>query len=259
MKNEMKIGSSTLYSLLSKKPAECVRELSSYEINTIELVYEYPHFYPEKEIGELISLGRDYSMHCPFVALCFVHQNPSIRKLNKKLITRSLEAADKLNATHYVMHGGVLPRAYQMIDKTKTRKYFLDVFIREFKNAFSKANDAGIKVLIENMNKGQLFDDPADIIYLKEKMPFVGLCYDIGHGEIQGQREELLALKPDHIHVSDNDLKIDSHLPVGWGSIDFDSIFSSLRKSKFSGKVILECRSLKDTFKSYRKLLTLLP
>jgi len=255
----MKIGSSTLYSLFSKRPVESARELSSYGINTMELVYEYPHIYPRKEVRELSSLGYDYSVHCPFVALCFVHQNPSIRKLNKKLITRSLEAAEMLGATHYVMHGGLAPYSYQMVDKTKTRKYFLDLFMREFKDAFSKADKKGIKILVENMNKGQLFDNPADITYIREKMPFIGFCYDIGHGEILGQREGLLALKPDYVHVSDNNLKVDSHLPIGWGCIDFDSVFRSLRKTRFDGKVILECSSLKDTFKSYRKLLTLLP
>lgn len=254
----MKIGSSTLYSLFSKTPVECAQELSSFGIKTIELVYEYPHIYSKSEVRKLSSLGLDYSLHCPFVALCFTHQNPEIRSLNKKLIAHSLDVAEELGATHYVMHGGLFSNTYLMVDKTKTRKYSLDLFMHEFKDIFSKADRHGVKILIENMNKGQLFDNPADIKYAQEKMPFIGFCYDIGHSEILGQREALLALKPDYIHVSDNDLKFDYHLPIGRGNIDFRSVFSSLKKAKFNGKAILECSSLKDTFKSYRKLLSLL-
>jgi len=50
--NEMKIGTSTFYSLLSRNIIDAVNELENAGISTIELMYEYPHiFFQKRKLG----------------------------------------------------------------------------------------------------------------------------------------------------------------------------------------------------------------
>lgn len=249
----MKIGCSTIYGLLTKPASKVVLELIANGINTIELVYEYPHLYPEKEI-KLIKGQADYSMHCPFVCICFTYPNPLIRKPQIKLIEKSLRVAEKLEITHYVMHGGLTPSSYLIVEKPFKSDYFLDLFIKEFKQIFSRAIDCGIKIVLENLSPTQILGKPSDILYVKEKIPAIEFCFDIGHAEIYKQTAELLKLNIDYMHLHDNNLKRDEHLAIGKGKIKIKEILSKVIDKGFDGKIILECLTLKDCTNSVNKV-----
>jgi sugar phosphate isomerase/epimerase len=67
---------------------------------------------------------------------------------------------------------------------------------------------------------------------------------DVGHAFINRWRmEELFIALGDRLkalHLHDNDGRKDSHLPLGEGVIDWESIFAALRKAGSEPDIVLE-------------------
>lgn len=86
-----------------------------------------------------------------------------------------------------------------------------------------------------------------------EEVPGTGFCLDVGHANISHEENistELLKDLKDrvkYVHLHDNkggdSQDWDLHLPIGVGTIDFHSIFHTLKKIGYSGVVTLEIGS----------------
>ena len=261
----MEIGSSTLYGLLTKTPLQASRELARHDVKALELVYEYPQytFFDSAEVRGLKKLARKhgitYSMHCPYVNAAYAYLDPRFSKPAVELVEKSLNTAARLGATHYVMHGGRLPRTYRMVERGKRHMEFIKLFAKKFKPIFSRAERRGVRVVAENLNPGSTFGTLSDLWFVKKTLG-MGLCLDIAHTELffRKQKRALLELGVDYVHASDNHLKRDEHLRVGRGKIDFKKWFCDLKATGFDGKVIVECTSFADCVNSMKKLKTLL-
>ena len=55
-------------------------------------------------------------------------------------------------------------------------------------------------------------------------------------------------------HISDNDLKLDYHLPVGEGKIDFKSVFKLLMGIGFKGTLNIELKKNEERLISKQRL-----
>lgn len=91
-------------------------------------------------------------------------------------------------------------------------------------------------------------------MYLKQKLPSIGFCFDFAHSEIYDQTEELMKLEIDHVHLTDNDKEVDQHLVIGEGSINFEDFFIKLKVKDYNKKIIFECEDLKDSIKSFNRI-----
>ena len=73
---------------------------------------------------------------------------------------------------------------------------------------------------------------------------YFGLTLDIAHASLlPGGPESFIDAFPNRIistHVSDNDMVLDYHLPVGNGKIDFKRVFEKLVKIGFKGTLNIE-------------------
>jgi len=255
----MKIGASNFYGFLAKSPVETCNELHKSGIDVIELMYEYPHLIPEKDAQKLGKLGLDYSMHCPFTQKCFVHPDPEFRRFQAGMVERSLIVAEKIGADVYVIHGGVIPDFYMAVENHLRMEDFRKIFVEQFIKMFQRASDSGIKVVFENLgDKDQFGASYEDIAWVQEKMPFIGFCLDIPHAFMFGGAKELNRyidkLNVNHVHVSDSVARHDRHFPVGKGHIPIRETLQMLKNKGYSGKVIFEGFSLKDTLESVKKL-----
>lgn len=252
----MKIGASTFYGIIKQPVIESVEELEKAGIDTIELMYDYDNIFTDEEIEALKKKKLDFSMHCPFIGMVFVHPNFAHSKPRIELVEKSLDAAVRIGCTHYVMHGNTLPTPYLKVDNPIKWEEFVDLFIERFRAMFKKYSEKGLKIVMENnfvpSQIGTMFPD---IPTIQKAMPDVGYCWDIAHSEITGQTKEILEkIKIDYIHVTDNDMESDQHAVVGAGKIDFKGIFSELKKKGFNGKIILENLSFDDCVESKKKL-----
>jgi len=231
------------------KPSDLVNAYCEHGIKVIELTYDSR--YVSQEVKSIRGFDIDLSMHCP-ISLRLRHclwnfvLNPKFyyNKYEVKEIEKGFQVAEKLDATHYVMHGGVFPRGYFRFKRFCDRKDFLKEFVRTFEPLFINGKDSNVKIVLENLDFGNLFSEASDIKYIQEKFPWLGFCLDFGHSELTGQTRLLKDMKIDHVHVSDNNSKKDLHLPLGKGKLNFYKLLKVLKIPEFDGKIIVECKSI---------------
>ncbi|MEM7826910.1 MAG: sugar phosphate isomerase/epimerase family protein [Candidatus Aenigmatarchaeota archaeon] len=247
----MIIGCSTLYGLLTNTIDEILKNFHDNNISAVELVYEYPHIYSKEEIKAIKGFDFDYSMHCPFIYLVFTHPNPAIRKVIIRMIEKSLDAGRKIGIKEYVIHGGLVPMPYKRLIGGKPHTYFLDLWINEIRPIIKKARDYGIRILAENLSPREIFGNPDDYEYIKNKVPELGFCFDIAHAVVYGNIERWLSYKTNYIHITDNNLTEDQHLAVGDGKIKFNEILPKLSKNI---KIIAEPLSFEDCILSVERI-----
>jgi sugar phosphate isomerase/epimerase len=109
--------------------------------------------------------------------------------------------------------------------------------------------DTGVTLAIENCQK----DDHhilSDYFHLYEP-EFIGWCYDSGHANINGNLDHLKLfeerLKVTHLH--DNKGVLDDHQYPGWGTINWQSIISWLKKINYDKPLNLEIAHEHEFFK----------
>ena len=252
----MKIGASTFYGISNKSVLESVKELERKGFQTIELMYEFNNLIKQEEIIQLKKKKLDLSMHCPFIGTMFTHLNPSFSLPQIKLIEKSLKVACKLKCSHYVMHGGKIPFAYSVIENPKNKEFFTKLFIKRFKNIFKKYSTKGVKILIENMvSPKDIGGQIEDIKLIQKSIPEVGFCFDIAHSEVSNQTNQIIKdLKIDYVHATDNNLKMDLHMTIGKGKINYKNIIKKIKNKGFNGKIILENSSFEECVESRNNL-----
>jgi sugar phosphate isomerase/epimerase len=82
---------------------------------------------------------------------------------------------------------------------------------------------------------------------------------DTGHANITGELQRFLTELSDkikHVHAHDNFGKVDQHLGIGDGNIDWKSTFELLKKASYKGIVMVE--SVEHVHESVQRLRQLL-
>lgn len=109
-----------------------------------------------------------------------------------------------------------------------------------------------------------MFDtDPELLAKLAERMadvPNFGVCFDYAHAQVFGDENrmeewvKMLAPYVKHLHINDNDLRSDLHLPLGEGKIDWNK-FRQFYESYFSqASVLIEVTGLERAKRSLQFL-----
>ncbi len=257
----MQIGASTLYDG-TIRPAAIAAVQAKRGFRAIEVVYEHPHFLTASDLTALKKLKREYglsySVHCPYMSMMVGHRDQAIRRASDALLKRSINAAAALEATHYVMHGGRMPYYYAFLGFDN--KKILRDWIAEVKPLARLAADGGVRMVFENCLRSDFFGKAANHVAAARACG-AGVCVDIAHAELTGQRAAYSrsGFKPDYVHVTDTNVRRgrDDHVGVGRGEIDFGFWLRAIKKSGFNGKIILECIEPEDFVSSREKLLRL--
>jgi sugar phosphate isomerase/epimerase len=256
----MKIGSSTIYALLSKSPLEAVKELQKNGVEAIELVWEYRHSeLLEKQAAELRKTGADFSMHLPYFSVVFSHPDSKKTDSHLLMVEKALGVAERLEAKYCVIHGGWLPDYYLKIDSPMRMEGFYDIYARNFGKMFAKASDSGLKIVLENMGShNQIAASYEDILEIQKRLPGLGFCLDIPHA-IRAGGQELLdkftgKMKIDHLHVTDDISRRDDHISIGKGTLPIRETLQKLKSQGYGGKVIFEGLTFQDTLESVKRL-----
>ncbi len=253
--------------VLDGKITECIPEVENINswleiAGKYHLAFEYNDFFkpeclnnPEeykRRLDIYRNLGRDTSgdtLHGVFLDMVVNSQDNEIRNICRDRVRKSMETAVELGCRAVVFHTNYLvgfkSGSYRN-EWVKECSEFYHILADEFNNT---------DILIENM-----FDDSPEMLGRLMKacddVPNIGVCFDVAHAAVWNNPLngwiETLGKYIRHIHMNDNDLHEDLHLPLGEGSIDY-SILNQCRMDSLES-VLLEVSGTDAFLKSYSVL-----
>ena len=144
-------------------------------------------------------------------------------------IKRSLEFADHLPLAYLVMHLGnpnetFTPVAFEYAYAAVSQ-------IRAF---------AGVDVLIENIPNEISTIERIEEFKNVSQLPDLGICYDTGHGHLQGISEGFETIRTTHVH--DNHGETDEHLWPFEGTLNWPALIEKLVLANYKGPFVFEAR-----------------
>ena len=214
---------------------------------TYNLGFEYNDFYMpdvmddeelrKKIINRYLKEGvPEYcTMHGAFMDVLVFSYDGAVRRISEERMEMSMNIAGQIGAKGVVFHTNANP----FLSSKEYVKRTVDMTADFMAKLLEKYPD--INIYLENM-----FDATPDILQkISEKLNrYVnyGICFDYAHASISDTPIEdwICAIERyiKHVHINDNDLKNDLHLPVGSGNIDWAE-FKEYHDTYFSNCTIL--------------------
>lgn len=194
----------------------------------------------ERIIEHYAKFRTDFSqdtMHGAFLDIYVHSEDPLIRKASQDRVIQSLEIAKRMGLKGIVFHTGLLGNlrtaGYLKGWKEKNVRFFTEIAER-----YPEQN-----IYMENM-----FDETPDMLAeLAEELRDVknfGVCLDYAHGAVTDCPCEnwvrTLAPYIRHMHINDNDLRVDLHQNVGSGQIDWKAYDSLINQYGIDSTVLVE-------------------
>lgn len=232
----------------------------SFELNDF---FEPDILDDEIKLNEVIELYKksvmpdNITMHGAFYDLAIFSRDKKIRDISYFRMEQCMEIAVKLGVKGIVFHTNYNSKLSDEV----YNNYFISSTSDFLKSLLEKYSD--INIYIENM-----FDTTPFILKeisdnLKDYNNF-GVCFDWAHAIIYGKSidiEEWIRILRDyikHIHINDNDLVNDLHLPVGSGKIDWNLFAKCYEKYFKEHTILIETNEPDDQKRSLEFLKNLL-
>jgi sugar phosphate isomerase/epimerase len=250
------IGLSMLY-CLGEPFKKMTEHLIKAETAYIEIVDDGFHTLNKQRVSMLKNVGESYglkySVHAPFADINIASPSKPMLKAMLKRLEKSISYASDLNAYVWVFHPGLETGVSMFypgmgwLQNLKTARLLLKI-----------ASDYGVKIAIENVPEPYpfLMKSVEDFTkFYDEINEDIGLAFDVGHANLNGQTERFLTIlagKIVHIHAHDNQGKSDQHLGIGYGNIDWKNVANLLKRISYDKLVIIE--SFKHIEESMHKL-----
>ena len=244
---------------------EEIDAIGALQMDYLELAMDSPmaHYSLIREQKGAIrrALGRwkmGLVCHLPtFVYLA--HLTDSIRQASMQEVLGALETASDLGAEKVVAHPGYIDGlAVHVLDDA------LNLAMASLEKIWLRSSQLGLMLCIENMFPGVgPFVESEDFEPIFTSFPEMKLALDTGHANIgdEGGRRlldfiHLFDTRIGHLHVSDNNGRLDEHLPVGHGNIGFKAMARALKRIGYDDTLTLEIFSPNraDLVTSRRKL-----
>lgn len=215
-----------------------------------------------KRINTIKKLRDRYKIRYGLHSASFVNSaelEPIVRKAVEKYLLGYVELAHRLEAEYLVLHFGYhfslfLDEVFQSLIKTFTpvvelaERYDIPIGIENMNKVHEDCEIAYLGVTIEELSR----------VFRALPSKYLGLTLDVAHASLlPGGSESFIKAFPDKIvstHISDNDLKLDYHLPVGEGKIDFKSVFELLMGIGFMGTLNIELKKNEERLVSKKRL-----
>lgn len=218
----------------------------SYEINDF---FEPDILEDEKKINEIIEdylkagIPSESTLHGAFYDLAVFSPDAKIREISELRMRQSMEIAERLGVKGVVFHTNINPAlenacySKNAIDKTAE---YLEKLLLDFPK---------LQIYLENM-----FDAGPEVLYeisgKLKKYPNYGVCLDYAHASISKTDPEIWMdiLLPfmKHIHINDNHLITDEHLPLGRGKIGWNRFFMTYVEQLSDCSLLIETTDPKD-------------
>lgn len=189
--------------------------------------------------------GRD-TLHGVFLDITINSKDKMIRQICRERCEKSVITAQELKCRGVVFHTNYIVG----FKSDSYREEWLKHNAEYYHELAAKYPD--VNILIENM-----FDETSELITkLAEEcsdIPNFGICFDAAHAAIGNEpiSEWIDNLKKyiKHVHINDNDLLKDLHLPLGEGKIDYG--FLENKPFPKADSILIEVKGIEGFKKSY--------
>lgn len=189
---------------------------------------------------EAVGIPEGSTMHGAFFDVVVFSTDAKIREISQLRMKQSMDIARRLGLRGVVFHTNCNPmldsEAYDNNVVSMTASY-LEELLQEYTE---------IDIYLENM-----FDASPKILreisQCLAKYSNYGVCLDYAHASISNTPMqdwvEELAPYLKHIHINDNDLKSDLHLPLGAGQINWNQFVKYYRTHFDQCSILIETTS----------------
>lgn len=238
------VGLSTLFCLNERFP-KMTRRIVNTDTTCIEIVDEGFHALNKRRVQTLTELaasyGLKYTVHAPFADINIASPSRPLLTTMLKRLKKSVLNASAIGCEVWVFHPGL---------KTGISDFYPGVEwaqnLETICGLFRFAADYDVKAAIENVPEPFPFimkNVQGFTRFYSEVDEDIGLVFDIGHANINGQIELFVnrfADKIVHVHAHDNHGRWDKHLGVGHGNVDWEKVANLLREIRYDKIVIVE-------------------
>jgi len=173
--------------------------------------------------------GRTYHLHGPFLDLSYYSFDHLIEEVVRKRISDTCDICERVKPDHLVMHLNCPAYFCQAEHASAWVAAATDLW----KPYLDRLAKTGTHTVFENVMEP---DPTSATAFLKALEDWdVGFCLDVGHayaftsGEPAPWVREMGDLIT-HFHIHDNAGDDDSHMAPGRGSIDFNELYSLIKK-----------------------------
>lgn len=242
----MKIGASALAGI-EYTFEDTLEFIENLGLEYVELVHQFPTETFDMDVLE--SYNLKYTIHAPFMDVNIATLQDKSRLNSIKQIKDSINLANEINAEAVVVHPGLA--------SFLCKKYFLEDVYKyaneSIKEIGEYGKDLGVLTTIENMPnfESMIYQDMNDLHELLVSLDMT-MTLDIGHANHVGySADEMIFDSIKHVHCHDNFGDDDTHLALGEGSIELNTIINSLEEKNFDGIYIIEVNDFDSIEKSY--------
>jgi len=254
-------GLSMLFCLGEPFPS-LLKNLRKVNVRHVEIVDEGSHALNSRRVEALKKVAEahdlDLVVHAPFAGINIAVPSPTLRRATLRRLEKSIFYAGQLNCRLWLFHPG---------SQTGVSHFYpgqdWQLNLDAVRTLLKIARKEGVEIAIENVPEPYPFviKDVQDFSRFYDELDDdIGLVLDVAHANLNRQIQEFIRQFPKkivHIHVSDNDGVYDSHLAIGYGTIDWESVAKEIKKVKYSNIIMLESiEYVEESLQTLRKLFT---
>ena len=172
--------------------------------------------------------GLACTVHAPFIDLSMGAIDKKVRKLTVERMKKAVDIASIFEARSMVCHTGYDRKHYFSLKDT----WFKNA-IESFQSLEEHASYSHFPIMIENVF--ELGPDIHKKILHRIDSKRFGFCLDVGHQKVFSDTDIMDWLNEldaylGQVHLHDNMGEVDDHMAIGKGVIDFESLFSFLKR-----------------------------
>jgi len=243
---------------------EAVEATAKFGYDTIEIVYDFPHFIPgrEPDVDRLRKTIRDYSLSVT-VHSSFWDLNPAsfyseVRRLTIQRVKKGALFCRELGGEVLVVHPGKCPApdSPQVYGETSSLyREFLDELV-------PWAKEQGVRICVENGNSKDnpysLLPELGELVSERD----IGITLDLAHAFLRYGPDKVSKIVRDlrkvrslvqHVHLHDNMGHRDDHLIPGEGKLELLKVFGCLKEAGYSSVVVVELWDPKNPWRTAEK------
>jgi sugar phosphate isomerase/epimerase len=242
---------------------ESIKQIAKVGYKGVEIMCDVPHGYPpslnNQKIHDLKSTIKDNDLEVSnlnaftLFALgdtyhpSWIEIDEGKRKARINHTINCIDLASQLGAKNI----SIEPGGPILQNENLPSEYALQLFKQGIQDVLPHAEKNKVKILIEP-EPGLLLENSKQFLDFIKSLDskYLGLNFDIGHfycvNEDPASLVFILQDYIEHVHMADIKDRVHYHLIPGLGTIDFQSVFKSLKDIDYDGYITVELYPYRD-------------